>query len=105
MMEVDPPLHQEHASSLTPEEKELQQKSLKWSQLNTRRYGEKRKFGFVEPQKEQMPPEHVRKIIKDHGDMSSKKFRYATTIAGNFRLLKLILFSTTDMISAYISVL
>src|ERR1700730_12920432 len=22
-----------------------------------------------------MPPEHVRKIIKDHGDMSSKKFR------------------------------
>ncbi len=23
-----------------------------------------------------MPPEHVRKIIKDHGDMSSKKFRH-----------------------------
>jgi hypothetical protein len=22
-----------------------------------------------------MPPEHLRKIIKDHGDMSSKKFR------------------------------
>ena len=23
-----------------------------------------------------MPPEHVRKIIRDHGDMSSKKFRH-----------------------------
>lgn len=48
----------------------------KWQQLNTKRYGEKRKFGYVEPQKEDMPPEHVRKIIKDHGDMSNKKFRH-----------------------------
>ena len=31
------------------------------------RYAEKRKFGFVDAQKEDMPPEHVRKIIKDHG--------------------------------------
>lgn len=23
-----------------------------------------------------MPPEHVRKIIRDHGDMSSRKFRH-----------------------------
>lgn len=44
--------------------------------MNSKRYGEKRKFGYVEPQKEDMPPEHVRKIIKDHGDMSSKKFRH-----------------------------
>ena len=69
MMQVD-------AHEKTEEERLLEQKSLKWNQLNTRRYGEKRKFGFVEPQKEQMPPEHVRKIIKDHGDMSSKKFRH-----------------------------
>ena len=48
----------------------------KWQQLNSKRYGEKRKFGYVEPQKEDMPPEHVRKIIKDHGDMSNKKFRH-----------------------------
>jgi hypothetical protein len=27
-------------------------------------------------QKEDMPPEHVRKIIRDHGDMSSRKFRH-----------------------------
>lgn len=27
-------------------------------------------------QKEDMPPEHVRKVIRDHGDMSSRKFRH-----------------------------
>ncbi|KAI3892651.1 hypothetical protein MKX03_029560, partial [Papaver bracteatum] len=48
----------------------------KWMQLNSKRYGDKRKFGFVETQKEDMPPEHVRKVIRDHGDMSSsKKYR------------------------------
>ena len=36
----------------------------KWQQLNAKRYGEKRKFGYVEAQKEDMPPEHVRKIIR-----------------------------------------
>nr|GMD11956.1 pre-mRNA-processing-splicing factor 8A [Ipomoea batatas] len=45
-------------------------------QLNSKRYSDKRKFGFVETQKEDMPPEHVRKIIRDHGDMSSKKYRH-----------------------------
>jgi hypothetical protein len=47
----------------------------KWQQLQAKRYSEKRKFGFVEAQKEDMPPEHVRKIIRDHGDMSHRKFR------------------------------
>ncbi|CAN8233383.1 unnamed protein product [Cochlearia groenlandica] len=63
---------------LTPEEVEakLEEKARKWMQLNSKRYGDKRKFGFVETQKEDMPPEHVRKIIRDHGDMSSKKFRH-----------------------------
>ncbi len=36
----------------------------KWQQLNSKRYGEKRKFGYVQAQKEEMPPEHVRKIIR-----------------------------------------
>ncbi|KAJ3162383.1 Pre-mRNA-processing-splicing factor 8 [Geranomyces michiganensis] len=62
-------------ASELPDEK-LQEKARKWAQMNAKRYGEKRKFGFVEPQKENMPPEHIRKIIKDHGDMSSKKFRH-----------------------------
>jgi pre-mRNA-processing factor 8 len=54
----------------------LEEKSKKWNQLNSKRYGEKRKFGYVETQKELLPPEVLRKIIKDHGDMSSKKFRH-----------------------------
>ena len=30
----------------------------------------------VEAQKEDMPPEHVCKIICDHGDMTSRKYRH-----------------------------
>ncbi|KAK6011900.1 PRO8NT domain protein [Ostertagia ostertagi] len=44
--------------------------------LEEKRYAEKRKFGVVDTQKEEMPPEHVRKIIRDHGDMTSRKFRH-----------------------------
>lgn len=44
--------------------------------MNNKRYADKRKFGFVEAPKEDMPAEHVRKIIRDHGDMSSRKFRH-----------------------------
>lgn len=50
----------------SPQETEakLEEKARKWMQLNSKRYGDKRKFGFVETQKEDMPPEHVRKIIR-----------------------------------------
>ncbi|XP_010436193.1 PREDICTED: pre-mRNA-processing-splicing factor 8B-like [Camelina sativa] len=61
--------------NLEEAEAKLEKKARVWMQLNSKRYGEKRKFGFVETQKEDMPPEHVRKIIRDHGDMSSKKHR------------------------------
>ncbi|VDK30251.1 unnamed protein product, partial [Anisakis simplex] len=54
----------------------LEEKSRKWKQLQSKRYAEKRKFGFVDAQKEEMPPEHVRKIIRDHGDMTSRKYRH-----------------------------
>ena len=36
----------------------------KWAQMNAKRYADKRKFGYVEAPKEDMPSEHVRKIIK-----------------------------------------
>ncbi|CAG8556682.1 15709_t:CDS:10 [Gigaspora rosea] len=54
----------------------LEEKARKWQQMQSKRYGEKRKFGFIEHEKVDMPPEHIRKIIKDHGDMSSKKYRH-----------------------------
>jgi pre-mRNA-processing factor 8 len=55
---------------------ELQAKAQKWKQLQAKRYSDKRKFGFVDFQKEDMPPEHVRKIVRDHGDMTNRKFRH-----------------------------
>ena len=54
----------------------LKDKVKKWRHVNTKRYNEKRKFGYVDHQKELLPPEVNRKIVKDHGDMSSKKFRH-----------------------------
>ena len=53
----------------------LQKKAKKWLQLNTKRHSPKRQQGYVEAEKAPMPPEHIRKIIKDHGDMSSNKFQ------------------------------
>ena len=65
-----------HPGSLETEDAQLSERARKWQQLNSRRYGQKRKHGYVEAPKEDMPPEHVRKIVKDHGDMTSKKFRH-----------------------------
>ena len=42
--------------------------------LQSKGYSEKRKFSFIEAQKDDMPPEHVCRIIRDHGDMTHKKF-------------------------------
>ena len=61
-----PPAPPQAAQPLAPAELEAQlvEKARKWHQLNSKRYGDKRKFGFVEAQKEDMPPKHVRKIIR-----------------------------------------
>lgn len=56
-------------------EHQLIDKAKRWQQLRSKRFGKGRKFGHVSTLKEEMPPEHCRKIIKDHGDMTSKKFR------------------------------
>lgn len=63
---LPPPSNPTPPAEPTPEEAEakLEEKARKWMQLNSKRYGDKRKFGFVETQKEDMPPEHVRKIIR-----------------------------------------
>ena len=54
----------------------MEEKARKWQQLNSKKYNDKKKFGYQEPAKDELPPEHLRKIIKDHGDMSNKKFRH-----------------------------
>ncbi|TKA69675.1 Pre-mRNA-processing-splicing factor 8 [Cryomyces minteri] len=57
-----------------PQVAKFAQKKKEWLRLQRQRFGEKRKGGFVETQKADMPPEHLRKIVKDIGDVSQKKF-------------------------------
>ncbi|OWB80202.1 hypothetical protein B5S32_g4460 [[Candida] boidinii] len=54
----------------------LELRKNKWLTLQKKRYSEgKIKQGtFTQPKKIQMPPEHLRKILNDQGDLSSKKF-------------------------------
>ncbi|SBT31059.1 pre-mRNA-processing-splicing factor 8, putative (PRPF8) [Plasmodium ovale wallikeri] len=53
----------------------IKEKARKWKMLNNKKYMKKKKYGVVE-EKEEMPCEHLRKIVKEHGDMSNKKYRY-----------------------------
>lgn len=67
---TSPPEH----TSLT--KAEIEKKARKWRQTQTRRFSEKRKSGGgggIDGGKAELPPEHLRKIIKDHGDMSNRK--------------------------------
>ncbi|ODQ65863.1 PROCN-domain-containing protein [Nadsonia fulvescens var. elongata DSM 6958] len=59
----------------TKRSEQLNEKKRKWLQLQKKRYGDKKGTStYVHSTKVDMPPEHLRKIIQDHGDMSSKKF-------------------------------
>ncbi|KAH6647243.1 NUC071 domain-containing protein [Truncatella angustata] len=57
-----------------PQIAKFAQKKKEWLRMQRNRFGEKRKSGFVETQKADMPPEHLRKIVKDIGDVSQKKY-------------------------------
>lgn len=57
-----------------PQLAKFAQKKKEWIRQQRNRFGEKRKAGFVQTQKADMPPEHLRKIVKDIGDVSQKKY-------------------------------
>ena len=57
-----------------PQAAKFAQKKKEWLRSQHNRFGEKRKAGFLEAQKSDMPREHLRKIVKDIGDVSQKKF-------------------------------
>lgn len=59
-----------------PSASELERRAQEWRKLNSKRYDTKHRMGFAEEEKSDMPPEHLRKIIKDHGDMSARKYRH-----------------------------
>ncbi|KNC53021.1 pre-mRNA-processing-splicing factor 8 [Thecamonas trahens ATCC 50062] len=46
----------------------------KWRALNKKRYADKRKFSYQAPEKAPFPPEHLRKVVRDHGDLSNKRY-------------------------------
>ncbi|WRT66224.1 pre-mRNA-processing-splicing factor 8 [Kwoniella shivajii] len=57
---------------------EIEKKARKWRQSQKKRFDPKRRQGGgggIDFGKADLPPEHIRKIIKDHGDMSNRKFR------------------------------
>jgi PRO8NT (NUC069), PrP8 N-terminal domain len=57
-----------------PQAAKFEQKKKEWLRIQKSRFGEKRKNGFVDTHKADMPPEHLRKIVRDIGDVSQKKF-------------------------------
>merc|ERR1740124_588384 len=59
----------------------IAEKSKRWSKLQSKRYSHRRRFNAQNPtkshaqtQKDSLPPEHLRKILQDHGDMTSKRY-------------------------------
>ena len=50
-------------------------RSRKWQQRRMKKFNQGEKKTIVNMQTIEMPVEHLRKIVKDHGDLSSRKFR------------------------------
>ena len=50
-------------------------RSRKWQQKRVKKFKQESKGRLVSMQNSDMPVEQLRKIVKDHGDMSSRKFR------------------------------
>ena len=50
-------------------------RARKWQQKRVKKFKQEVKGTLVNMQSIEMPVEHLRKIVKDHGDMSSRKFR------------------------------
>lgn len=58
-----------------PDIKRNDARGKSWLNSQKAKFGAKRQNGgYIETQKPEMPPEHLRKIISDHGDMSQKRY-------------------------------
>lgn len=53
----------------------LKTRARKWQQKRVKKFKQETKGRLVSMQNSDMPVEQLRKIVKDHGDMSSRKFR------------------------------
>ena len=57
----------------------LEEKAKRWAKMQSKRYSHKKRLqqagNSQQPQKELLPPDFLRKILQDHGDMSSKRYQ------------------------------
>ena len=57
----------------------LEEKAKRWAKMQKKRYSHKNRMnllsGSTNTNKEQMPADFLRKIIQDHGDMTSKRYQ------------------------------
>ncbi|KAJ6244791.1 intein-containing pre-mRNA-processing-splicing factor 8 precursor [Anaeramoeba flamelloides] len=52
----------------------LEEKSRRWRTMTKQKYHPKKRVGYQPPEKLEVPPEDLRKIVRDRGDMRSNKF-------------------------------
>jgi pre-mRNA-processing factor 8 len=67
-------------TGMTPKvEPSLEEKAKRWAKLQSKRYSHRKRFasagGLAQVQKDSLPPEHIRKILQDHGDMTAKRYQ------------------------------
>jgi pre-mRNA-processing factor 8 len=83
---VPPPGMQQLSQQPPPPKKlsiSLEEKSKRWASLQRRRYAHKRRYGTTKGScnaaqqgpKDALPAEVLRKILTDHGDMTSKRYK------------------------------
>ncbi|BFZ55441.1 pre-mRNA-splicing factor 8 [Savitreella phatthalungensis] len=65
--------HRDHSAAPSLRLK-MDEKQRCWAKLRKDRFMLERRTGFIETQKSDMPPEHLRQIMRMHGDMSSRRF-------------------------------
>lgn len=53
----------------------LKDRARKWQRKRVKKFKQETKGRLVSMQNSDMPVEQLRKIVKDHGDMASRKFR------------------------------
>jgi pre-mRNA-processing factor 8 len=61
----------------------LEEKAKRWAKLQSKRYSHKKRLATAasqqqqqqQVQKERLPPDFLRKILQDHGDMSTKRYQ------------------------------
>lgn len=76
MMAPPPPPPGMDTNMMGGHDLDADEKAKRWDEMRSEEYNEPQKMGpFSAPQKEVMPADFLRKILQDHGDMSSKRYQ------------------------------